>query len=199
MRSAIIILLTTVAGAAAAAPPAGRPADQSFHVTVTAGQGRLGLGVVQISPELRAHLGAPEDRGVLVDRVQSDSPADRAGVRVGDVVIEVDGDRAGSASDMLSALADRKKGEAIEIVVYRAGHRQVLSATLEADPMPGPRGFGRTFRGNFGDHFEEMREMFRDLPTMPQGGAGRMQRELRDRLIELEKRLEKLERGRTRA
>jgi S1-C subfamily serine protease len=60
-----------------------------------------------MSPELRAHFGAPGDRGVLIDTVRAGSPAARAGIHVGDIVVEIDGDAARSAIDMLDAMSDR--------------------------------------------------------------------------------------------
>src|SRR5262245_53490105 len=83
-------------------PTAPAASDQdSWQVTVTAQKGRLGLSVLQISPELRVKLGASRDNGVLVDRVVADTPASKAGVQVGDVIAEVDGEVVQSAADIL--------------------------------------------------------------------------------------------------
>ncbi len=205
LRKSLLLLLLPIAALAAAgtaaagtnpgaasrtAPRAGGPpASSGFHVQVTAGHGRLGVGVLEISRELRAHLGAPADRGVLVDAVRPDSAAARAGLAVGDVVLEIDGEAATSATDMLNAMADRKKGDAVAIAVLRDRQRIDLTATLADDPGPRlPR-----FRGfeHFGRDLDApMRELFRG------GGFGPWQRELDDarkRIEELEQRLEKIE------
>ncbi len=208
LRKSLLLLLLPIAALAAAgtaaagtnpgaasrtAPRAGGPpASSGFHVQVTAGHGRLGIAVLEVSPELRTHLGAPADRGVLVDAVRPDSSAARAGLAVGDVVLEVDGEPATSATDMLDAMADRKKGDPIAIAVLRDRRRIDLTATLADDPGPPlPR-----FRGGRGgpaggfDLDAPMRELFRG------GGLGPWQRELDDarkRIEELEQRLEKIE------
>jgi membrane-associated protease RseP (regulator of RpoE activity) len=217
-RSIIILLTTTAALGAAAGTGMARPdrskpdtktdaqtdarkapdatapdRSDTFEFTVRAGKGRLGVAVLQISPELRAHLGAPGDRGVLVDAVKPDSPAARAGVRVGDVILEVDGEAAASATDVLDAIGDRKKGEAVAIAVVRGGQRQELRATLEDDAGPAWR------RGRLGPrarpHFDPGR-WFDDPPSF--GGLDRDARrsldEARERIEELERRLERLER-----
>jgi membrane-associated protease RseP (regulator of RpoE activity) len=184
-----ILLITGVAAAApiAAAAPAQNKSSDDAHVTVTAGRGRLGLAVIQASPELRAQLGAPGDRGVLVDRVIPDSPAARAGVRVGDVVLEVDGDAVTSATEMLEAMSDHEKGEQITITALRAGQRMQLVATLDDHPgrrRPSMPGFSRAFEG-----FDRQFPQFQ--------GQGELKRDLeeaRRRIDELERRLEKLER-----
>lgn len=74
---------------------------------------------------------------MLVDHVRPGSPAERAGVRVGDVVTEVDGERTASAPDMLRAMADRRRGERIEVSVVRRGQELTLRATLQNDPGGG--------------------------------------------------------------
>jgi membrane-associated protease RseP (regulator of RpoE activity) len=131
----IIVLLTSLAAIGAASADT-RFADDSVQVTVAAGKGRLGVTVLQISPELRRHFGAPSDRGVMVDAITPDSPAARAGLRVGDVIVEVEGDSAMSATDVLEAMSDRKKGEPVAIAIVRAGQRSELRATLADDPGP---------------------------------------------------------------
>jgi len=169
-RSMLVVAsLIGASGIAAAVPHAKKPdARDDFSITMTAGKGRLGVQVLSISPELRDHFGAPNDRGVLVDGVRAESPASKAGLRVGDVVIEVDGDAATSAIDMLDAMSDHKKGESIPISVIRDHKRTELTAKLEDDPAP--RTFGQLdpFRG-FGDQ------------------------DLRRQLDEIQRRLDKLE------
>jgi membrane-associated protease RseP (regulator of RpoE activity) len=196
-KRSIITLLTSLtlaggaAGSALAKPDSsGPPRDNSdsFHVTATASKGRLGIAVIQISSELRSHLGAPGDRGVLVDAVKADSPAARAGLRVGDVLVEVDGEATTSAADVLGALSDRKKGDAVPIAVIRGGHRTELRATLEDDP-------GAAWRP------AERHRMpivpFDDFDGFGAPGAEQTRRaleEARRRLDDLEQRLQRLER-----
>lgn len=175
-----------------AAAPAPRPGDQdSVQITMTAGKGRLGVSVLQISSELRTHLGAPADRGVLVDAVRPDSPAAKAGLHPGDVIVEVDGDAARSATDILGAMSDRKRGDAVKLEVIRDRGHLELTATLEDDPGPAPA-FGRGRLGAGGPDFEPWP---RGMPDFGSFGAGDLQRQLdeaRRRIDELERRLDKL-------
>jgi membrane-associated protease RseP (regulator of RpoE activity) len=169
--------------------------SDSFEVTVRAGKGRLGVAVLQIGSELRTHFGAPADRGVLVDSVRPESPAARAGVRVGDVIVEVDGAAIASASDVLDALGDRKQGEAIAIAAIRGGQRQELRATLADDPAPAPtwqRG-PRSRPGALGQLDPDLRRWFEDMPSLDPD-ARRSLDEARKRIEELERRLERIER-----
>lgn len=215
-KSTVVLLLAALGGAAGiavAAPADQNPSDphvvpphrDSMHVTVTAGKGRLGIAAIQISSALRTHLGAPADRGVLIDAVRPDSPAARAGVRVGDVVVEVDGEPSRSASDMIEAMSDRKKGDAIAITVIRAGARTELRATLDMDP--GPAWHGKAFGNIDGWKFDDFKMDGRDFgPRFEKWfehgfrgpGADEMRRaldEARKRMERIERRLQKLERA----
>lgn len=187
---AVGLLALALPGMAAAAGPWGTAKKKSskgtdsdaVSVTVIAGKGRLGISVLEISPELRAHFGAPRDRGVLINTVRADSPAAKAGIAVGDVVTEVDGDPVEGASQVLSAMSDRKKGETVAVVLVRAGKSMTVRARMEDDPgsLPAEPDAWRDL-----DHRFEF--------GLPAGGIGR---ELEKRLEDLERRLEKLEKSR---
>ena len=93
-------------------------------------QGRLGVTVMSLTPELREHFGAPEDRGVLVAHVEPGTPAATAGIEVGDVIVGVHGKKIDAAPDVLSALADVGKGEHAQIELVRNRTPRTLDATL---------------------------------------------------------------------
>ncbi|MGE0869560.1 MAG: S1C family serine protease [Kofleriaceae bacterium] len=187
--SAVLVIAAQVGVSAAdPAPRSGSqvaPPGSNYSVQIRASQGRLGVSVLQISSELRSYLGGPADRGVLVDAVRPDSPAAKAGVRVGDIVTDVDGAPATSADEMLDAMSDRNKGDAIKVKVVRNKQRIELTATLVDEP--GPR-ISRQFQ-TFGN-MPDADRWFRSFGS-PQSGLWRQ--DLQDRIDELEKRLEKLE------
>ncbi len=157
--------------------------QDEVHVTVRAGRGRLGLGAIQISSELRKHLGAPADRGVLIDQVRPDSPAAKAGLQVGDVITDVDGKPCKTVDDIVQAMADNKKGDTVAIGVARGSTHVDLRATLEDDPLPwNTSSFDTRMWKGFGDPFD-MGSMFGND-------------EIRRAFDEMRKRIEQLERGR---
>jgi membrane-associated protease RseP (regulator of RpoE activity) len=95
----------------------------------TSGHARLGLMVMGLTPELRAHFGAPRDAGLLVARVQPNGPAARAGVRVGDVITKIDNERIQDAADIMSALpADATARRSLTVEVIR-DHSQLQLQT----------------------------------------------------------------------
>jgi membrane-associated protease RseP (regulator of RpoE activity) len=132
--------------ATAPASVAAGPSNDSWSITRpqtverfewSTAKGRLGVTVMSLTPELRKHFGAPEDRGVLVAHVESDTPAKMAGIEVGDVIVGVHGTKIDAAPDVLSALADVGKGEHTKIELVRDGKSLTLDATLADNGMVG--------------------------------------------------------------
>jgi serine protease Do len=126
-----------IAGGLAAVPAsvAAGPTMNSEHVEFSAGKARLGVYVMSLTPELRKHFGAGEDRGVMVARVEPMSAAARAGLMPGDVVTEVGSRPVADASDVISALSSVPKDGKVTLAVVRDGKKLELSATLTAAPM----------------------------------------------------------------
>ena len=98
-------------------------------------KGRLGVLVMSLTPELRKHFGTSEDRGVMVARVEPLSPAALAGIKPGDVLIEVKGRTISDAGDVLSALADVPKDQTVSIKLVRDGKTLDLSAKMTSDTL----------------------------------------------------------------
>jgi Tol biopolymer transport system component len=86
---------------------------------------------------LRAYLGtipdyATEIQGVKLSGVRAGSPAEKAGLKAGDIIIEFAGQKIANIYDYTYALDAVKIGQAVEIVVARDGKRVVIKATPEA-------------------------------------------------------------------
>jgi len=189
--SAMFVALVAAAGFASTseakpnAQQVDRAPDQNVNVTVVASKGRIGISVLQIGTDLRAHFGAPNDRGVLVDSVRKDSPGEKAGLQPGDVVTEIDGKRVAAATDLLGATSDRKKGDAVSIKVIRDHRPTDLKVTLDDDPGPAWQSLGPD-------------DMFKDFP-MQMGDPmlrGELDAAMR-RIDQLERRLNRLEHPKT--
>ncbi len=97
-------------------------------------RGRLGVMVISLTPELRTHFGSTEDRGVLVAHVEPNTPAAAAGIAVGDVIANVRGRAIGGAVDVLTALADVTRGQAVAVEIVRNKKSVTVKAKLVNDP-----------------------------------------------------------------
>ncbi len=92
----------------------------------------LGVEASDLTPELRAHFGVPEDAGVMLSKIVDDSAAAGAGLAVGDVVTRVGGEEIASVSRLGRAVRSREGGETVEIEYWRDGEPGTAVATLEA-------------------------------------------------------------------
>jgi len=102
---------------------------------------KLGVELVETTPELRAHLGGGDEEGVLVSKVLAGTPAERAGIAVGDLILSVDGESVASVDELRDALQD-KEGATFEVEVARDGRSVSLEVTIVApqdDRPTGPR------------------------------------------------------------
>jgi serine protease Do len=90
----------------------------------------LGLTIEGLTPELRADLGLARDvQGAVVTAVEPNSPAERQGIRVGDVIRSVNGKAVQSAQDVASTLAGLKSGsgESALVLLQREGSSRFLT------------------------------------------------------------------------
>jgi membrane-associated protease RseP (regulator of RpoE activity) len=151
MARATLLLLCLASALAATAAAA--------HPHAHEGRGRLGLQVQPLTPELRAHLGAPEDAGVLVARVEPDSPAAAAGVRVGDVVTAAGGEPVAEPRDLIARVAGVPEGETLLLELVRAGKPvPALEVTPRGAPGGPHAGLERWLPGGFHQGMESLEE-----------------------------------------
>ena len=90
-------------------------------------QGYLGVSVRPLNTDLRRHFGAPSDSGVLISSVEADSPAQAAGLAVGDVIVGVNGHRITSVAALHREI---RRSARAEIDVYRDGEPLSFDAEL---------------------------------------------------------------------
>lgn len=79
----------------------------------------LGIGSLSINDNLLKHYGVKEGHGILIDAVVKGSPAERAGVRVGDVLVEIDGHAVESPGRLRRLLEDHKPGDKVRLRLVR--------------------------------------------------------------------------------
>ena len=94
-------------------------------------RGRVGLDAIDLPPALREHFGADADRGAMISRIQIGSPAEAAGLELGDVVVEVAGEPVRSASALNRAIQGAGVGNTVELLVMRDGVELVIEPLVE--------------------------------------------------------------------
>lgn len=100
-------------------------------------RGYMGVLLTDVTAPLQAALGLSVSRGALVQDFTAESPAERAGVRIYDVVVEVDGQDIGSNEDLIRNIAARTPGSVVKIQLARDGRRMTIPVRLTERPQPG--------------------------------------------------------------
>lgn len=99
---------------------------QSGSVT----RGFLGVGIQDVTSDIADSVGLKDAAGALVTEPSKDSPADKAGVKSGDVITAVDGQSVSNALDLSRTIAGKNPGTAVELSIWRDGKEQKISVTL---------------------------------------------------------------------
>ena len=93
-------------------------------------RGWLGVSIQEMTPTLAKGLGFEGSKGALVAQVTESSPAAKAGLRQGDVIVELDGHAVTRTEDLPRLVADLPAGRQVRIKVRRDGKTLTLSATI---------------------------------------------------------------------
>ncbi len=91
----------------------------------------LGIGMIDITPELREHFGVDGESGVLISEIGADSPAAEAGLRAGDVLTAIDGEPMARSGQVIRDIGRREDNETVSLEVWRDGKMMNVGATLE--------------------------------------------------------------------
>jgi C-terminal processing protease CtpA/Prc len=104
---------------------------------------RLGIDAEDLSGQFGAYFGAPDGEGVLVREVNSGSPAEKAGVKSGDVITSLNGERVRSLGDLREKLAGKREDKTVKLGVLR--NKSEIAITVELPPPPSktPRAISR--------------------------------------------------------
>lgn len=91
----------------------------------------LGINYNEVSPALANELSLQVNSGVFVQNVISGGAADDAGIKAGDVIINISGKEVRSGSDLTEALGQQRPGERLTIIVNRQGENKMFDIVLK--------------------------------------------------------------------
>jgi len=111
------------------------PPDSEQFFLLNDGTAHLGVTLRDVSAEKAHELKLPAVAGALVSTVQKGSAAAKAGLEVGDTIIEFDGIHVRSSAELRRLIRETPNGRTVDIKVVRDGKTQVLSAKLESSPV----------------------------------------------------------------
>jgi S1-C subfamily serine protease len=102
---------------------------QTGRVT-NSGRAALGVRVADVDPILAAQNGLAVDHGVLIASVTSGGPGARAGLKAGDVIVQMDGKAINDVSSLGNVLLSKKPGDTVSVQFYRSTQQQTVQVTL---------------------------------------------------------------------
>lgn len=101
------------------------------RILMTHRYGRLGVSVINLNPQLGEYFKVPDGKGVLVEKVHEGTPAEKAGIRAGDVIVKVNDRDIDTADRLRRVLSTYDPGDDVQLEIMREGSRRTVSARLE--------------------------------------------------------------------
>jgi serine protease Do len=155
-------------------------APRAPHMAIFGKSGMWGLRLSELNEQLGEYFGAPNGKGVLVEKVEKKSTGEKAGFRAGDVITKVNKSSVEDIRDLNEAAEDTDKGDKLEIEVLRKGANKILTVEIEEQDIE-PSSF------NF--HFENLPdgEMMREfeMNAIPHGDFENLKMHLRRSLPDM--------------
>jgi serine protease Do len=142
--------------------------DGDMQVFVTSDTGWLGAGVSEVTPDTVKQDKLPAERGVVLGKIVPDSPAAKAGLKPGDVVTEINGERVEGTAQFRRMIREIPAGRVAQLKVWRDGREQTMNITLGRSEMH----HGNTFvapaePGSFAFQMPEIPDMGQVFPGGP--------------------------------
>jgi len=113
-------------------PEAPEPPDSSQYLFLNDGTAHLGVTLGDVTTEKAQELKLPAVAGAIVNHVQKNSAAAKAGIEAGDAIMEFDGVRVRSSAELRRLIRETPAERTVEMKIVRGGKTRVLSAKLEA-------------------------------------------------------------------
>ena len=94
----------------------------------------LGVYLEEVTSERVKELGLSEERGAIITKVVDGSPAEKAGLRTGDLIVRFDGRTIRNLEDFVFVLRGKRAGDEVEVVYRRGNAEHTVSAVLGVRP-----------------------------------------------------------------
>jgi Do/DeqQ family serine protease len=98
--------------------------------TGSVSRGRIGVAIQNMSPELAKNLGIDQTSGALVGGVEKDTPADKAGIKAGDVITAINGQAVQGASDVRNKVGLTPVGTTLDLTILRGSDTKRIKVSI---------------------------------------------------------------------
>lgn len=165
-------------------PPKGKSQVYKFF---TFSGGRIGVKVEDLTEQLGDYFGVKDGEGALITEVDEKGPASKAGLKAGDVVVEVDGKKIEDTGNLIDVISGKEKGDKVEIKVLR--NRNSQSFIVEVEEREGLSSVylkGLKKLEVLPEEFQEPKVIWKEKTIRPPSG------ELREELDQLKEQMQQL-------
>ncbi|HTS34321.1 MAG TPA: Do family serine endopeptidase [Candidatus Solibacter sp.] len=108
-----------------------RPTVETLIRDGKVSHGRIGIGIADVTPENAKFFDEKNASGGVVTQVEPDSPGAKAGLQIGDVVTEIDGQKVNDAGELQVTISQKQPGTKVTLTVLRDGKSMTIPVTLE--------------------------------------------------------------------
>ncbi len=145
---------------------------------------RIGVKVQDLSEQLGDYFGVEDAEGVLITEVEEDMPAEKAGLKAGDVIVEADGDVIDDTQELREIISEKEEGDKVEIKVIRERKPRSFEVEVEEVEWSSSGGFKR---------LKELRVLSPDKVDMPKMiWKEKFSSEFKEEMEELKEEIEEL-------
>jgi serine protease Do len=137
----------------------------------------VGVYLEELNKEMSAYFGVKEGIGLLVNKLTEKGPAEKAGLKVGDVILKADGKRIETAEELSRLVQDQKTGDKLKIEILREKKAHTFEITVEEEELGDTLRWSEPF-GNLGNEARalgesarvQMRELNQEMRTAVRTG-----------------------------
>ncbi len=148
----------------------------------------IGVYLEELNRELSAYFGVKEGRGLLISKITEGGPAEKAGLKVGDVIIRAEGKRVESVRQLSGLIQDKEKGDKIKIEFLRDKKVKTVEVEIEEEEKSGYFDFSQ----NWEKYVESWDKYKGDFQKELKKWQDRYGEEYKNNLKKLNKELEKI-------
>lgn len=91
---------------------------------------KLGVAIQDLTEQLGDYFGVKRGEGALITEVEKESPAEKAGLKAGDVIVQVDNEKVSGSDDVRQIISEKEKGDEVSLKVMRNKSLKDFSVTL---------------------------------------------------------------------
>ncbi len=155
----------------------------------------IGVSLNELNRELADYFGVDEGGGLLIAAIREGSPAARAGLKVGDVIVKADGKRLESVSELSGIIQDKKKGHRLQVEFLRDRKMKSAEVEIEEEEMRDLFQYSIKEGGDDADAWDDypdvLRKHYEAMKIMPDLYSGDLQRRMQRMSEELKVQAEK--------